>query len=312
MVNWNNVAWFLRGSKTGRTLVEFYPSACMVLAFLVLTFPLLAGGGWPQPKGYGYFKLSEWWIVADQHYTDAGRIDPNITNGLFNTNLYAEYGFTDRLTGILFFPLFSRNYFNNEVSGTTGEVIKVGEDLNSIGDANLGFKYGLTKPGSAVAISTTLTLGLPLGESAGGTEGNLQTGDGEFNQMLQVDAGVSFGSSETPLYANAFFGANNRTNDFSDELRYGIEFGAGLANQKLWLIGRVQGITSLKNGKEPSEVSSASIFSNNAEILNAGAEVNYYLTKMLGISAGFAAPLSGEIIFAAPAYTVGVFYDMKK
>ncbi len=303
----------IRISEGVRPTRRANPVGRILLVGLVLQLSCLAfaGGGWPQPKGIGYFKLSEWWIVADQHYTDAGRIDPNITNGLFNTSLYAEYGFTNRLTGILHFPIFSRNYFNNQVSGTTGEVIKAGEALNSIGDANLGLKYGVSKQESPVAISVTLTLGLPLGESAGGTEGNLQTGDGEFNQMLQVDAGVSFGTSDVPLYANAYFGANNRTNDFSDELRYGLELGAGLADQKLWLIGRLQGITSLKNGKTAAEITSTSIFANNAEILSAGLEVNYYLTEKWGVSAGFAAPLSGEIIFAAPAYSVGVFHDMK-
>ena len=40
---------------------------------------LTAGGPWPQPKGKGYFKLSEWWIIFDQHYTDQGLIDPNVT-----------------------------------------------------------------------------------------------------------------------------------------------------------------------------------------------------------------------------------------
>ncbi len=281
---------------------------CIVVSTINVT--TYAGGGWPQPKGKGYFKLSQWWIVADEHYTDAGLIDPNITNGLFNTSLYGEYGFTDRLTGILYFPFFSRNTINNQVSATTGELIKAGEGLNSIGDTDLGLKYGLTKPGSKIALSATIRFGLPIGESSGGSENNLQTGDGEFNQMFLVDAGTSFGSSETPFYANIYAGVNNRTNDFSDELRYGAEIGVGLASKKLWLIGRLAGITSFKNGKLASEINSTSIFANNAEVLNIGGEINYYVSDQLGVSAGITTPLSGKIIFAAPAYSVGVFYDM--
>ena len=60
-----------------------------------------AGGGWPQPRGGGFFKLSEWWVISNQHFTDVGKLDPNVTTGIFNTSLYAEYGFTDRLTGVL-------------------------------------------------------------------------------------------------------------------------------------------------------------------------------------------------------------------
>ncbi|MEM9823436.1 MAG: hypothetical protein AAF985_20300, partial [Bacteroidota bacterium] len=64
--------------------------SCLFLLFC--SFPVLAGGGWPQPKGNGYFKLYQWWVIADQHFTDAGKIDPNVTSGIFNTSLYAEYG----------------------------------------------------------------------------------------------------------------------------------------------------------------------------------------------------------------------------
>jgi len=91
----------------------------VLFSFLFLSISLQAGGGWTQPKGKGYIKISEWWLIANEHFTDQGRVDPNLTNGLFNTNIYAEYGLTDRLTAIVYFPFFSRSYLNNEVSGTT-------------------------------------------------------------------------------------------------------------------------------------------------------------------------------------------------
>ena len=281
-----------------------------LVVFMSLSLAVQAGGGWPQPKGKGYFKLSQWWIIADEHYTDAGLIDPNITNGLFNTSIYGEFGFTDRITAVIYFPFFSRNIINNQISATTGNLIKAGEALNAVGDTDLGIKYGLSRPGSKIAVSATLRLGLPIGREAGGSENNLQTGDGEFNQMILLDAGMSFGSSEVPSYANVYAGFNNRTNDFSDEFRFGLEMGVGLAEKKLWLIGRLSGIKSLRNGKLASEINSTSIFANNAEVVNIGGEINYYITDHLGISGGAAIPLSGKIIFAAPAYSLGVFYDM--
>jgi len=285
--------------------------AFALFIFFCMTPFSYGGGGWPQPKGNGYFKLSQWWVVADQHYTDAGLIDPNITNALYNTNFYGEYGISDRLTTIVYFPFFSRNVINNQISGTTGEIIKEGEALNALGDPEIGLKYGLTKPGSKFAVSASIKLGLPVGTTSGGTENNLQTGDGEFNQLFQMDIGTSFGSSELPIYSNLYFGINNRTNDFSDEVRFGLEIGIGLIQRKLWFIGKIQGIRSLKNGKLASEINSTSIFANNAEVITAGGEINYYLAEKIGVSVGLAAPLSGKIIFAAPAYNVGVFYDLK-
>ncbi len=282
----------------------------ILLMIICLCSECLAGNGWPQPQGKGYFKLYEWWIVANRHYTDAGLIDPNITNALYNTSVYAEYGFSHKLTGILYFPLFSRNVQNNQISATTGEVIKSGEALNAIGDADIGIRYGLTKSSSRWALSIALIMGLPLGESSDGRNSSLQTGDGEFNQMVQFSVGTSFGSANQHWYVKLHTGLNNRTNNFSDEFRHEFELGTGLTD-KLWLLSRLQGIHSLKNGKTSAEINSTSIFANNAEILNIGFEANYYLSNHLGISAGFTTPLYGKIIFAAPAYSVGVFYDMQ-
>lgn len=285
----------------------------LTIAFALLTLPLFAGGGWPQPKGWGFFKLSQWWLVSDQHYTDMGVLDPNTTNGIFNTALYAEYGFTERFTGVLYLPLFSRAYFNNVVSGTTGETTTPGEAINGIGDADLGLKYGLTvdKP---VAVSATLTFGLPLGNSSGGTQGNLQTGDGEFNQLLQVDAGTGFNFGKIPAYANVYAGVNNRTNDFSEEFRFGVEAGATFGADRLTLIGRLYGVESFKNGATAAERvgNSSGIFANNAEHLTFAPEVAFNLNEKWGLSAGLAVALRGELIAAAPSYSLGVYYRLRK
>lgn len=266
-----------------------------------------AGGGWPQPKGSGYIKFSEWWLIANQHYTDQGRIDPNLTNGLFNSTIYAEYGLSDRLTAIVYFPFFSRNYYNNTISGTTGELLEGGEAINGIGDTDISLKYGLTK-GSPIAISATLTLGLPLGNSGGGSQGNLQTGDGEFNQILQLDAGTGFKLGEANAYANVYVGFNNRTNDFSDEFRYGVEAGVTLFNNRLTAIARIIGVKSFKNGLPSSELSNTSVFANNAEYISFSPEIAYNISDNWGVSAGVGTALSGKIIYANPSYNFGVFY----
>ncbi len=284
----------------------------LALALFFLSESSIAGGGWPQPKGNGYFKLSQWGLVSDKHYTDVGQIDPNTTNGLFNTSIYGEYGFTDRLTGILYFPFFSRAYFNNTISGTTNEVLIPGEAINSIGDTDLSIKYGLTlnKP---IAVSATLTFGLPIGNDNGGTVGSLQTGDGEFNQMILVDAGAGFQVDEVAAYANVYAGLNNRTNGFSDEFRFGIEAGATFWNQKLTATARLYGVTSFKNGDLPSERSnSTSVFANNSEHLTFSPELAVNLNDKWGISANYAVALSGSLIFASPSYSFGVFYKLVK
>jgi len=284
----------------------------ILISFILVSISLstiTAGGPWPQLKGKGYFKLSEWWVIFDQHYTDAGLIDPNITTGVFNTSLYAEYGLTNRITGVVNAPLLSRNYMNNLVSNTTQEVLIPGEAINTIGDIDVGIKYALTKRGSKIPVAVSLILGLPTGKKVGGTQNNLQTGDGEFNQFLKIDAGT--GISEN-LYVSGYLGFNNRTNDFSDEYRLGLEAGLGLMQKKLWLTGKLDIVESLKNGATAETVTSTSIFANNAEFTSLTLEGSYYISKKIGISASIGSAFRGEIIAAAPSYSVGVFFDMNK
>lgn len=278
--------------------------------FCMMLSTAIAGGGWPQPKGSGYFKISQWWVVSDKHFTDVGLIDPNITIGLFNTSLYGEYGITDRLTGIVYFPFFSRNYHNNTLSGTTGEVIQPGEAINSIGDTDIGVKYGLITQGPFV-LSATLQLGLPLGKIAEGDLGILQTGDGEFNQMLRVDASTSLGSNnQFSSYLSLYAGYNNRTNGFSDEFRYGIEVGANVLNQRLLGILRLYGIQSMNNGTSTDIINSTSVFANNSEHLTISPEVAVKIGSNWGVSASYAHVLNGRIIFANDAYSAGIFLTL--
>ena len=275
--------------------------------FLLTLFSIqsiTAGGGWPQKKGQGYIKLSEWWLVSNQHFTGTGQIDPNVTTGIFNSSIYFEYGITDRLTVTGYVPFFSRTYNNNIVSETTGEILFEGESLNSFGDTDLGLQYGLTS--GVVNTSISLTLGLPLGVSDGGSQGTLQTGDGEFNQLLKVDAGFGYKLLGQNAYANTYIGYNNRTNGFSDEYRFGLESGVNLLNDKLLALVRVFGVLSAKNGA-PSGDTGTSIFANNAEHISISPELNYNVGKNWGVSASVSTALYGKLIFASPAYAIGVY-----
>lgn len=266
----------------------------------------LTAGPWPQPVGGGYFKLYEWWMRFDEHFTSQGELDPNATIGLYNTTFYGEYGVTERLTAIANLPIYSRSTINNQIGATRGTLISEGDAIGGLGDADLGLRYTVTPLKAALPVSVSVLFGLPLGEAAGGREGNLQTGDGEFNQLVQLEVGRSFTVGNLPAYAIASVGFNQRSNGFSDEYRYGLEAGFSFLEGEMQLIGRLRGSESLFNG-ETAAAATTSIFSNNAEYLSIGGELNYYFTDRLGLSAGIAGAVSGRIIAAAPVYSIGVF-----
>ncbi|MDW7695324.1 hypothetical protein R9C00_27950 [Flammeovirgaceae bacterium SG7u.111] len=274
----------------------------------ILTIPFLllialsatAGGGWPQPKGGGFFKIGQYNIIANKYFTPAGDVVDITTTGYYATSIYGEYGITDKLTAIAYIPFFVRSTLNR-LETPEGELVQEGDELNSFGDTNLTLKYGIFNKGPYVG-ALSLTFGLPLGESAGGSTGLLQSGDGEFNQMLSFDVSRSFGKGNT--YATAMVGYNNRTNNFSDEIRYGVE--GGLRLNKTWLILRINGIKPLETGNEDF-VPNNGIFSNKIEYLAISPEINYNFNDKIGasVSGGFAA--YGKRLLASPAFSFGVY-----
>lgn len=277
--------------------------------FVLAQMQVKAGGGWTQKKGVGFYKLSEWWLVYDKHFTDKGQFDPNIRTGVFNTFMYGEYGISDRFTAIINANLLASNSTANVFSNTTKELLIPGESILSIGDIDLAGKIAVPVF-KGVQTAFTLGLGLPTGATNAGAQGNLQTGDGEFNQWLQLDAGKGFSLvNGVSNFANVYVGLNNRTKGFSDEFRYGVETGLGLFSNHLWLIYRMAGVESLNNGSMVLENEVTGIFANNTEYLSYGFEFSYRIKNGWGISAGFASAFQGKIIAAAPSYSVGFYLD---
>lgn len=276
---------------------------------LFLSVTLVVNAQWNKGKGNGYYKLSVWSLVADQHYTDSGELNPLTTRGVFTTSFYGEYGLTDKIDLIAYVPFYTRSFQNNTVSGTRGNTISEGAELNSFGDTDIGIRYGLLKKDN-LAISTSLKFGLPLAKTGGGNSSAvLQNGDGEFNQHLQVDIGVPFKMNNIPAYGKTFIAYNNRTKGFSDEVYYGGEVGLQFF-KKLWLIGRLNVLKSTKNGSAP-DAGNGSVFANNIEYTNINFEAAYYLTKKIGISYNYGTAISGRIIAAAPTHSGGIFLDIK-
>ena len=274
----------------------------VVFVMLLVNTAVKAGGGWTQQKGKTYAKLNQFAIVADSYFNPEGNIIPvQPTISFYSTSLYAEYGITDRLTGVLYFPFFSRSVLNN-LEKLNGDFVK-GDELNSIGDTDLSLKYGLIRDKSIV-VSASLTLGLPLGVSAGGETGSLSTGDGEFNQMMTIEASHSF--YPVNAYVTAIAGFNNRTKHLSDEFRYGLE--AGYTHKKLIGIVRMYSIKPMNNASAAIDPVQG-LFSNRVEFISITYQLAYNFTDKFGLSVSMGTAFSGKRILADPSYSVGAYFN---
>lgn len=275
---------------------------CIIFILFIFVLPAIAGGGWPQPEGSGYYKLSQNWIISPSFYGPAGNVVPITTTSIFITSFYGEHGITDRLTGIVYLPFFVRNTLNEVRYNQSGQIIP-GDELNSIGDADIALKYGIivNKP---VVVSMTALFGLPLGDNSGGDSQILQSGDGEFNQMIRADVS---GSLPSNIFLSAHLAFNNRTRGFSDEFRYGAEVGCTFF-KKLIAIAKLSVVESLYNGS--GGVAENGIFSNNTEYISPTLEVGYKITEAWGISGSGGFAFSGRNILASPNWGVGVFLQL--
>lgn len=279
------------------------PLKTVLFLFILCVSKSVFAGVWPQPKGGYFLKLSEWWIVSDQHFNNDGLITPNTHEfGYYATSIYAEYGLTNRFTGIINFPFINFTY--SVPPSMAGKI-----SAWALGDAEPGIKYALTYQ-KAVSVSMRFLLGIPLGKARGDLLGGLQTGDGEWNQSILIDAGTGFKISSSEGWINLTGGYHQRSSGFSDEILYGAEAGIKLSDNKITILARLMGVESL--GSSSLHINPQSLFSNDREYLSFSPEVAYHFNDSWGITIGIGTAFSGRNIFANTTFALGIFHRKKE
>ncbi|MEM7369127.1 MAG: hypothetical protein AAF587_11050 [Bacteroidota bacterium] len=261
----------------------------------------LKAGAWPQDKGSAYLKLGLRLTTARFFYNEVGRRTAIHPYADFSSIAYGEFGVFKNVTAIASIPFFRYVRVKRETIAIGGGIIReIGQNAG-FADPEVGVRFGIARFGAWV-ISAEGLLGLPLGESM--DINNLILGDGEFNQLIRIQAGHSF--YPKPFYMSVGIGYNNRTAGFSDELRYDAEF--GYASDK-WLLNiKIRGTRSLKNG-DPLIVGSRGNPNNQSSLIYAP-EVNYYLKPGLGLSASIEGSVLEENFISGVTYAVGIFLQI--
>jgi hypothetical protein len=122
--------------------------------------------------------------------------------------------------------------------------------------------------------------------------------------MIKFD--VSYSLYPKPAYVSAYAAFNNRTNNFSDEIRFGAE--VGLTLKKFIPILKLNVVQSLYNGN--AEEAQNGIFSNNTEYISPTIELNYQFTDKVGLSGSGGFAFAGKNILAAPNWSLGVYMKL--
>ncbi len=251
-------------------------------------------GGWTQPKGKGYFKLSQQVIRAESLFTANGSKTEIPTVSGYTTSLYGEFGLTDRVTLVGYMPVYA--HFGVDVEGF--------DSTAGVGDGDAGVRIGILTKGPTV-VSLQAMAGLPLGESGGDIV--LWTGDGEFNQHVSFQVGHSL--YPAPAYLIGEIGYNNRKSsdnrddNYADELRYSLQAGYTIAERmgvSVWLRG-VEALDRADDEFHPR---------NDLEYLSFGAQIDFHVSPNAGITAGMSRFTRSHNLLDAPVWEVGLFLKL--
>lgn len=272
----------------------------LVAGLLFQPFYVYAGG-WIQPRGQGFYKLSEQLVRASSFYEPNGNRLPITTLSTYTTSLYGEYGLTDRLTLVGYIPFVQRITLNKRVFAVSGVEDFSGDAKTGIADSDVGFRIGLLSTGATV-LNAQVMLGLPLGDS--GQTNGLYTGDGESNQSISLQVGRSL--YPLPAYLAGEVGINHRLKGFSDEFRYAFEAGFTI-RQRLTVALHLRGVESLKNGNNTLTGGTGGLAGNNVRFLLYGPEISYLIKPDIGVSLSVTGAARGQNVLAAPSYSFGFF-----
>lgn len=251
-------------------------------------------GGWTQPKGKGYFKLSQQIISAESLFFANGAKGEIPTVSGYTTALYSEFGLIDRVTLVGYMPIYTNVSVDAEgFDSTTG-----------LGDWDVGIRIGILTGGPTV-VSLQALAGLPLGDSGG--EIVLWTGDGELNQHVSLQVGHSL--YPVPAYLKGEIGYNNRKSsdnrddNYADELRYSL--------QAVYTIAERVGIAlSLRGVKALDRADNEFHPRNDIEYLSYGPQVDLYVKPNAGITASMTRYTRAHNMLDAPTWEFGVFLKL--
>ena len=266
----------------------------LVVAVVLCHTSFAYAGGWTQPPGKGYFKLSQQIISAESLFFSDGSKGEIPTVSGYTTSLYGEFGLLNRVTLVGYLPMYQ--HLSVDLEGF--------DSSTGLGDWDVGVRIGLLTGGPTV-VSLQALAGLPFGDADNDIV--LWTGDGEFNQHLSLQVGHSL--YPAPAYLKGEIGYNNRKSDdnpednYADELRYSLEAGYTIGDRvgiSVWLRG-VEALDRADDEFHPR---------NDIEYLAFGPEVSFYVTPNAGISASMTRYTRAHNMLDAPTWSFGVFLKM--
>ena len=198
-----------------------------LICFLCLSSSMVAQSPWTpgHNKGYSHLAFSTLYKynqIFEGNLNNLTPLDGTISE--FTLQSYTEYGIGDQLGIILSVPLRSIT----TAPAATSTLIGSG-DLIGLGNIELGLKYKILDGATTAALGLTVSLNTSREHS----DENLGIRTGYDAVGVSPFLSIGRGFDRSYLYGNIGYEANS--NDFSDFLKFEIEYGRKYWDQ-LWII----------------------------------------------------------------------------
>ncbi len=295
----------------------------LVLLFLTVFQAAHAGGPWPRKKNSGYAQLGFTYVGYNSFFNDAGTVTPMrryVTD--FTSQVYLEYGLTDRLTMMTNLPfkyVASGEDILNSDSTYFRDTVPNGS-LFALSNVMLGLKYNIIN--KKVLFSAGFNAEANVAKYDSLT--TLRTGPSAWVFHPYLSVGSSFVQGK--LYTMLDVGFRLRTNGYSHEADFNFELGYSW-NYKTYFIASFAGRFSVQNGSYDNNVTTVfnesdstvttvhpfgrdlhtSLYPNNQQYIGYGLKFIQKIKKVHINAAVYFG--TGQMVAAAPSYNLGVAYE---
>ena len=285
----------------------------LLLLFVCLAQSVTAGGPWPKKKNGGYAQLGFTYVGYSKYFNQDGDVvnmRRNVTD--FTTQLYIDFGLTDRLTMTANLPFKYVATSDKIASSDTVSFLDTvpSGGLFGLNNVMLGFKYTIINKKVLFAAGFNAEANVAKYDSCT----TLRTGPSTFVLHPYLSVGTSFYKGK--FYTLLDVGYRVRLKDYSDEADFNFELGFSW-NQKTYFIANVTGRFSLKDGSYDNNVTAVhpngrdlhtSLYPNNQEYIGYGLKFIQKFKHKVHLNAGVYLG-SGKMVAAVPSYNLGVAYE---
>jgi hypothetical protein len=291
-------------------------SLTLILLFFTLIQSVEAGGPWPRKKNSGYAQLGFTYVGYSKFFNHEGKVTqlPRAVTD-FTSQVYIDYGLTDRLTMTANLPFkyvaTGKNVLASDPSYFTDTTIFRDtipqSGLFGLNNVMLGFKYNIIKKKVLFSVGLNAEANVAKYDSLS----TLRTGPSTFVIQPYLSTGGAFGK----FYSLLDVGYRVRLKDYSDEVDFNFELGFSW-NQKTYFIANVAGRIPVGDGSNNNNSSvrfpngrdlQTSLYPNNQQYVGYGLK---FIQKIKKIHINAAVYFGmGKMVAATPSYNLGLAYE---